>query len=60
MLHKGGPRKLGRMKCIGIYQFLVHADDISSFWSDINTIKRNTDTPIDTSKESDLKKPQEN
>jgi hypothetical protein len=38
----------------GMYQLLTYADDVNLLRDDIDTVKKNTDTLIDASKEVDL------
>jgi hypothetical protein len=41
-------------KLNGTYQLLVYADDVNLLEDNIDTIKKNTDSLIDTSNEVDL------
>jgi hypothetical protein len=43
-----------RLKLNGTRQLLVCADDVNLLADDVDTVKKNTETLIDTSKEVDL------
>jgi hypothetical protein len=45
---------LVNLACKGISQLLVYADDVNLLGDNIDTIKKNTETPIDASKEVGL------
>jgi hypothetical protein len=51
MCHKEGPGKPGGTEINGTHQLSVYADDVNILGDDIDTIKRNTQTLIDDSKE---------
>jgi hypothetical protein len=50
----GRSRKTRGLKLNGTYQLLVYADDVNLLGDDIDTIKKNNETLIDTSKELGL------